>query len=134
MSDQFRVDEQDGTGSAERISIEGRKQTLVKVINQVSANASNGLIYSQWFSCAGYDRLGISGLFYNESTNMGITISVDFSQDQLNPITGKTITDVTGSNSGSGETPVVAPYYRIVMKNKDTTGARIGDAWALLKD
>lgn len=129
MSDQYRVDESDGT-SALRISVENRKQVLTQPANKSTINASSYLI-TPWLSCSGYDRIAVSANIYNQATK-GITLQVDFSNDGVNQH-GNTQSLGTGTGSSlAKETPVLGLYYRLEITNADTT-ARQCDAFGLLK-
>jgi len=105
-----------------------RPTDWVKTHDNVSigANASNN---GAWLSCDGYDRISVQ---VNMPSATTFQFWVDWSFDGSTYVNGTPSSNITGVNGGAVY-DVQAPFYRMNVKNTDSTNAKTTNAYAYLK-
>jgi len=114
------------------VEIQNRYTKTIQLQNAVVIAAS-GVVNGGWNSCDGFDKLGVT-VNMNAGTGMQITIDWSFDGTTLFASSSDVQPNYDGNASKVGfETPVIAPYFRATIKNKDATNSKTTSSYGYLK-
>lgn len=110
------------------VNISYHESTNIQTHNAVSVPL-NGNSQSSFYSSIGWDK--IAGIFKTDA-NHAVSATIGWSNDGVSIISYETAVNKTATD-GNWETPIKAPYFKILMFNNDATLAHTMSTWIMLK-